>query len=125
VHRVSQNWTGRGRLSVITRAIGGSNRRVLLEFVSAAETKDGKSTPLSNAPRLPFELPRRSQYVRLVYLVRVSRADHDMAIVASKHLDRLNAFTTRLIENPESCKPTVAISCSWVPAGIAVRVEHR
>jgi hypothetical protein len=111
--------------TTIQYAILGRNRRVLLQFVSAAETKDGKTTPLSDPPRLPFELPRRSQYVRLVYLVRVSRADHNMAIVASKYLDRLNAFTSRFLQDPGICKSSGEISCSWVPVGIAVRLEHR
>lgn len=110
--------------TTIQYAITGRHGRVLLNFITAAETKDGKTTPLSDPPRLPFALPHGPQFVRLVYLVRVSRADHNMAIVAAKHLDRLNAFTARLIENPGTCQATAAVSCSWVPAGVAVRAEH-
>jgi hypothetical protein len=97
--------------------------RVRLAFVSAEATRDGKTVPEAHAPTLPFSLPQRREHIRLVYLVRVSQADHNMAIVASERLDALNAFTKRLQENPSICEEKEGIFCSWVPAGIAVRPE--
>lgn len=111
--------------TVLHYAVLGKDGLVRLKFLSAEETREGKTAPAAAPPVLPFDLPRRAEYIRLVYLVRVSRADHNMAIVASKRLDRLHAFTARLIENPEVCKSVDAIFCSWVPTGIAVRSERQ
>ena len=104
-------------------AVTGKDGNVRLNFVSAEETRDGKTAPVAVAPQLPFELPRKSERVRLVYLVRVSQADHNMAIVGAKRLEDLNAFTNRLKEDPSVCHAGAAIFCSWVPAGVAVRTE--
>jgi hypothetical protein len=107
-------------------ANGKSASRVRLVFVSAEATRDGKTVPEAHAPALPFALPQRREHIRLVYLVRVSQADHNMAIVAAKRLDALTAFTKRLRENPGVCaEKEEDIFCSWVPAGIAVRPESR
>jgi hypothetical protein len=107
-------------------ANGKSASRVRLAFVSAEATREGKTVPEAHAPALPFALPERREHIRLVYLVRVSQADHNMAIVAAKRLDALNAFTKRLRENPSVCEgKEEGIFCSWVPAGIAVRPESR
>ncbi|MGI9072716.1 MAG: hypothetical protein ACR2JB_15725 [Bryobacteraceae bacterium] len=91
--------------------------------MSAEITKDGKTVPEANPPRLPFALPEGTEHIRLVYLVRVSQADHNMAIVASKRLATLNIFTAQLKRNPGVCKRDDETFCSWVPAGIAVRQE--
>jgi hypothetical protein len=81
-------------------ANGKSASRVRLVFVSAEATRDGKTVPEAHAPALPFALPPRHEHIRLVYLVRVSKADHNMAIVAAKRPDALNAFTKRLRRIP-------------------------
>jgi hypothetical protein len=104
-------------------AVIGKANEVRLKFVSAEETREGKTTAMPGAPELPFELPRQTEHVRLVYLVRVSQADHNMAIVAAKQVIDLNAFTERLKENPSICHSSAHIFCSWVPAGVAVRAE--
>jgi hypothetical protein len=105
-------------------AVLGRNGIVSLRFETAEETREGTTVPTASAPVLPFELPRRAEHVRLVYLVRVSRADHNMAIVASKRLDSLNAFTVRLKENAAICRTDKEIFCTWVPAEVAVRAER-
>jgi hypothetical protein len=102
---------------------GRQNGAVRLKFMSAEKTKEGKTAPEPNAPRLPFALPRGSEHIRLIYLVRASQADHNMAIVASKHLDALNAFTKELKQDPGICARNDEVVCSWVPAGIAVRQD--
>jgi hypothetical protein len=105
---------------------GKDGGRVRLTFVSAEATREGKTVPETHAPALPFSLPERREHIRLVYLVRVSQVDHNMAVVAAKRLDALNAFTKRLRENPSVCaEKEEDIFCSWVPAGIAVRPESR
>lgn len=99
---------------------GGRNGAVRLKFRSAEITKDGKTAAEPNPPMLPFPLPQGSEHIRLIYLVRASQADHNMAIVASKHLDSLNTFTKQLKRDPGICARNDEVFCSWVPAGIAV-----
>jgi hypothetical protein len=99
------------------------NGAVRLKFMSAEITKEGKTAPEPNPPTLPFALPRRSEHIRLIYLVRASQIDHNMAIIASKHLDALNTFTKELKQDPGICARNEEIVCSWVPAGIAVRQD--
>jgi hypothetical protein len=106
-------------------AVAGRNGVVRLRFIAAQKTQEGQTVPVSAPPALPFDLPRRPEHVRLVYLVRVSQADHNMAIVASRHPESLKAFTARLKEDPGICKTDNEIFCSWVPAGIAVRPEKQ
>ena len=103
---------------------GKKGAGVRLRFVSAEETRNGKTVPMANPPILPFELPRKLENIRLIYLVRVSKADHNMAIAGSKHLESLSALTERLKANPSVCKSSDDIFCSWVPAGVAVRPER-
>lgn len=103
--------------------VAGKDSEVRLTFVSAEESREGKTAPMISAPTLPFELPRKTEHVRLVYLVRRSQSDHNMAIVAARHLDALNMFTNRLKEDPSTCHSDNQIFCSWVPAGVAVRTE--
>ena len=107
----------------VVRRRGGA---VKLKFASASSTANGKTIVEPKPPRLPFLLPRSAQHIRLVYLVvRSTQADHNMAILAAKHLYSLDAFTTRLKANPSVCTTGADddVSCSWVPAGIAVRPE--
>jgi hypothetical protein len=102
---------------------GKSGSRVRIGFVSAEATRDGKTVAEDRPPALPFALPHGSEYIRLVYLVRVSQADHNMAIVAAKRVETLNAFTRRLKESPAICGMEAGVFCSWVPAGVAVRPD--
>jgi len=102
---------------------GRANGKVRLKFVSAEITKEGKTEQEARAPSLPFSLPSKAQHIRLIYLVRNSQSDHNMAITASKALDELNDFTNRLKGDPDLCKTDGEVFCSWVPAGVAVRPE--
>lgn len=96
-----------------------------IEFASAEITRDGKTVPESMPPTLPFALPKRATHIRLIYLVRVSQADHNMAIVAAKRLDALNTFTGRLKTGQAICGNSPVVFCSWVPAGVAVRPQQQ
>lgn len=99
------------------------NGKVQLKFVSAAKTIDGTTTPEGSAPKLPFPLPVKPQHIRLLYLVRRSQSDHNMAITAAKNLQALNVFTERLKNDPTICKQAGGVFCAWVPTGMAVRTE--
>jgi hypothetical protein len=105
--------------------VGKKDAGVRLRFVSAEETKNAQTLPVSSAPALPFALPEKNEHVRLIYLVRASQSDHNMAIAGAKRIEALNAFTSRLNEDPTACRVNGAIFCSWVPAGVAVRPENR
>lgn len=102
---------------------GHSKGKVRIRFKSAEITRNGTTVQQTSAPRLPFPLPSAAEYIRLIYLVRKSPADHNMAIAASKNLEALNAFTNLMKSKPEVCKSDAVVSCSWVPAGVAVRPE--
>jgi hypothetical protein len=102
---------------------GHADGKVRLRFRSAETTRDGKSESEERKPALPFTLPAGSNYARLIYFVRSSRADHNMAIVAAKGRVDVNAFTSRLIADPGVCGRVSTVFCVWVPSGIAVRQE--
>ncbi len=85
--------------------------------------KTGRQLPTGESARTSVRASRKRQHVRLLYLVRQSGSDHNMAIVASKHLAPLNSFTQRVKSDPNLCRSDGEIFCSWVPAGIAVRAE--
>ena len=100
---------------------------VRIGFTTAEATRNSvtSSQPKSIAPL--FQLPRSARYVRLIYLIRVSQVDHDMAVVAARDIGRLNALTLRVQANPgQACAngPDGRDDfCSWVPAGIAVQPQ--
>jgi hypothetical protein len=106
--------------------VAKSGNGVQLQFRSAEIVKDGKKSR-QTAPRLRlFELASSVPYVRLIYLVRASQADHNMALVAAEDSDSLVTATRLLQTNPgDGCKDGPHGSCSWIPAGIAVRPEER
>lgn len=104
--------------------VGRSDGTVRIRFRSAETVQSGKSTPTGeNTLKLPFALPTKRAHVRLVYLVRQSGSDHNMAIAGAKELAVLNSFTQNLKTDPSLCKVEGEIFCSWVPAGVAVRPE--
>lgn len=102
---------------------------VRVRFASAEVIREGKTVATSKAPVEPlFALRRGARHVRLVYLLRSSRADHNMAIVAASRLEDVQAITRDINDDPaQGCQPRVpgkaAATCQWVPAGIAVRPE--
>ena len=104
-------------------AEGHANGKVRLKFASAETTKDGQTLAEPRPPLLPFSLPEKTQFIRLLFLVRVSESDHNMAIIAARSKTALAAFTTELRQNPHACQNTESVFCVWVPEGIAVRPE--
>jgi len=91
---------------------------ISVDFRAAQMHKDGKTVRQAQ-PRVPlFSLPPGTRYVRLMYLLRLSDADHDMAVVSASGAKELEARTEAVRKDPaHGC---VAPNCSWVPAGIAV-----
>ena len=105
-------------------AVGKRGGPVRLRFTTAETTRDGKTIRELHAPSLPLQLPRGTEHIRLLYEIRLTRTDHNMAIVASKRLGALDEFTKRLEKDPSVCGATSEVFCSWVPTGVAVRAER-
>jgi hypothetical protein len=105
-------------------SVQGRNRTgVRIEFASAEDIRNGvaSTTP---APSLPlFQLSRDARYVRLLYLARKSRTDHNMAVLAAKEQNLLNSITSDVQGNPALCQNARHVFCSWIPSGVAVRPE--
>ena len=92
------------------------------EFTSIDQKNTEKPAP---AVKL-FVLSEDIRYVRLLYLTRVSDADHNEAVLAALSKTELEALTAKVESNPTSnCKPQPEGLCSWVPEGIAVQVEGK
>ena len=102
---------------------GKPDGRVRLKFVSATSFSNGQGEVRKKAPALPFSLPSGERFIRLIYDVRSSKADHNMAIAASRDLSKLNAFTNQVRADPKVCEEHGQVFCVWVPQGIAVRAE--
>jgi len=98
---------------------------VRVEFVSAEVTKEGEPVQQPHPQAPMFRLPRGARFVRLIYLKRLSYADHDMAVVAADTMGALNTLTREVQTRQSACKSDDRSFCSWVPAGIAVRPEVR
>lgn len=88
--------------------------------------KGGVETAVAKpfAPRL--RVPGRMRRVRLLFTLKVSDADHNMAVLAARDVQRLAALTERVEADPAgACRTTRNEYCEWVPAGVAVRPDRR
>jgi hypothetical protein len=104
----------------------GKPAGLVVAFVSAETNVDGKVTEKQQPLVRLFDFPASARYVRLLFLTRVSRADHNQAILAASTLDDLNSLTGRVRADPAvGCTSGAESHCEWVPEGIAVRPERR
>jgi hypothetical protein len=99
---------------------------VHIELASVESTRDGRTTRERRPRRgvLP-DIPRRMRFVRLIYLTRLSHADHDMALAAAESIDALEALTLEVRRDPAACGTRVRSLCEWIPQGVAVVAEHQ
>lgn len=103
--------------SLQPRPGGGVDARL----ASVETNKSGQITKEIKPRAQLFQFPRQVRYIRLLYLLRVSTADHNMAVLGSNQVDELNALTKQVQGDPEGgCKNMRRAYCSWVPQGIAV-----
>jgi hypothetical protein len=101
-----------------------TEQAVKVELNSVLLTKDGKTSRQHRPALALFDLPDTTRFVRLLYLVRVSGADHDMAIVGAATPGALEELTTAIERNPaENCAIGGLGYCKWVPKGIGVQIE--
>lgn len=99
---------------------------VRVRFSSAETVQDGKTAPQKRPVVALFGVPRMTRHVRLVYLLRRSKADHDMAILGAREPAELRSLTLEVQADPaRGCRSRPGRFCQWIPAGIAVRAELR
>lgn len=96
---------------------------IQLRFSYAEVWEKGKTHKRQSARINLFEEAARFRHLRLVYLTRLSEADHNMAIVASDEPAALDELT-RLVTRKAECRSSQQGSCRWVPEGIAVTPER-
>ena len=100
---------------------------IAVQFVSAEVTDINGKRTTKPQPIVPlFVFPINIQYVRLLFLTRVSQAEHNEAIIAASSLEGLEQLTQRVAANPdENCRNSTNEVCSWVPEGISVQPEKK
>ncbi|HYP05561.1 MAG TPA: hypothetical protein VER03_04930 [Bryobacteraceae bacterium] len=104
-------------------SVEGQGRRIRLRFTDAEAFREG-SAKREARPVVPlFRIPPSTRFLRLVYLTRVSAADHNMAVIASRTPEELDALTRAARTNDKTCG--IDARCSWIPTGIAVRPERK
>jgi hypothetical protein len=104
----------------------GEDSGVAISFVSSEITINGKMSSQPHPRMSLFEFPTWTRYVRLVFLTRVSSADHNQAMLAASSLADLDKLTQQVEANPSSaCESNSETYCVWVPQGSAVRPEKR
>jgi hypothetical protein len=104
----------------------GQGPGVGIEFVSAETTIDGKTSRKPQPLLRLFDFSVNARYVRIIFLMRVSAADHNQAILAAGRPDNLNRLTQQVEADPAAnCRSQGETQCVWVPEGIAVRPEKR
>jgi hypothetical protein len=106
------------------RVIPAARSGVSIEFKSSTVSIGAKESQNQQPVVLLFQMPKAARHVRLVFLVRVSHADHNQAILAASELDELDRLTKEVEADPATnCKSRDASYCEWVPEGITVRAE--
>lgn len=107
-------------------AITARGDGVFLRLSSAEIVKDGKSVRQRQPLVSLFDLPTSMKYVRFLFSIAVSKADHNQAILAASSLRDLDELTWAVKTSPEeSCTTHAKVFCSWIPAGIIAQTERR
>jgi hypothetical protein len=95
---------------------------IALRLADAEVWEKGTPHPVHEPKLRVFQTSDDARYVRLVYLVRVSQADHDMAIIAANDPTALDQITHDVVDLAR-CEASSLGICTWVPAGVAVAPE--
>ena len=99
---------------------------IRVEFRSAEAVRDGKTIPETHPLVEIFNAPSNIRYLRLIYLLRVSQSDHNMALVGADEPGMLSQMTQLVQARPDdACRQELHSYCSWVAPGIAVRPEEQ
>jgi len=103
-------------------------RNVLtVTFRSAEIRRNDGSLSWAPHPLIPlFQIPNETRYLRLLFLTRSSDRDHDQAVLTAPSREQLESLTNQVQSNPaQHCNSQDALTCVWVPAGVAVRPERK
>jgi len=104
----------------------GKQSGIAVAFASAENTIDGKTYRQAQPLVRVFDFSGSARYMRLIFLTRVSRADHNQAILVAASLDDLNRLTQQVESDPAKyCGSQWESHCTWVPEGISVQAERR
>lgn len=107
----------------VVRAHFPSSTRVVF---NSAEVHKKDEVVSATRPLVPlFRLPHEAKCVRLIYMARLSDADHDMAVIAANKKNALDLLTEQVLANPDNCTNRREVFCSWIPRGISVTPEVR
>ncbi|HYL77860.1 MAG TPA: hypothetical protein VEU96_26850 [Bryobacteraceae bacterium] len=90
--------------------------------LSTEDNLGGKLTHPSKPQLDYFQFPADAAFYRLFYLTRISRADHDIAVLAAPTQAELEELTQRFAADPEICA-SIAGRCILIPRESAV-VPH-
>ena len=87
--------------------------------LTSVETNKAGVVAKALKPRVPlFQFPRQARYIRFLYLLRVSNADHNMAILGSNEVDQLNGLTKQVQSDPAAgCRNLRRAYCMLGAAG--------
>lgn len=100
---------------------------ISIQFTLAEVTDINGKRKAMPQPSVPlFVFPQGIQYVRLLFLTRVSQAEHNEAIIGTSSLTVLEELTNQLAKSPDDqCKNSAEEVCSWVPEGISIQPEKK
>lgn len=79
----------------------------------SAEDRQGDHVLDTHAPRFPLTVPKGTRYLRLFYLTRVSKSDHDIALMTAPDAHTMEERTRQFNERPD---------CSAFPPGVCIAV---
>lgn len=119
--RVSADFLGYERSYYSVKARDGAGVRI--DFIKAQLWEKGKFHSRPKTLLALLDPVANVGYVRLVYLIRASQADHNMALVAAPDPKALDALTKE-VTSSAVCESVSGGICAWVPAGVAVTPEE-
>jgi hypothetical protein len=98
---------------------------VKIELASVSLTEDGKETKRDEPVLQLFDPSDSIRFVRLLYLLRISEADHDTAILGANTPALLDELTAKIqADSTVHCVVSDRSYCMWAPKGVGVRVEN-
>ena len=118
---VSDDFLGYERSYYSVKRRQGSGVRI--ELIKAEVWEKNQFHPRRKSSLPLFDAVAKTNYVRLVYLIRASEADHNMALVAASNLGTLDALT-HSVTSSAACQSSIDGVCAWIPAGVAVTPEE-
>jgi hypothetical protein len=95
------------------------NGGIVVRFTDAVVYDKGKKKSRGVPGIVLFQPTEDQGHIRLVYLVRESEADHDMAIISGPDAGVLDQLTQGVIQHAQ-CESGDHATCRWVPRGVAV-----